>query len=67
MKAILRINDPDSIEFTLTVTMPLREWKRLREQLKHEYPAFKLSDAISEMVKQASIYYSEDKETDVNQ
>lgn len=33
MKSTLRVENPDSIEMTLNLTMTLGEWKRLSEQL----------------------------------
>lgn len=61
------VTNPDTVEFTLTVTMPLRDWKRLKDQLTGSlYPTFKFYDAIVQMISKASEQYSEDVETDVN-
>ena len=48
-----QINDPDKINFTLTMTMSLKDWKELSEQLSNKWPSAKLSNEISDMTIQA--------------
>lgn len=50
MKAKFKITNPDNAECTLTITMPLEKWKRLREQLDSNYPSWKLSNLIAQLV-----------------
>jgi len=50
MKAAFKATDPDNTEFTMTITMTLAGWKRLRNQLGQEYPGFGIADKIANMV-----------------
>ena len=58
MKTQFRIENPDDVQMTLTVTMPARDWKVLREQLQTTYPSWKLSSAIANMVDSATKTFS---------
>ena len=53
----LKIENPDKIEFTLTRTMTLAAWKKLREQMSeakdYHWPMSDLVDDIREMVSKA--------------
>jgi hypothetical protein len=58
MKATYKLTDPDSVEATLTVTMTLGNWKKIRQQLYHAkaalaYPNFKVREAIDDMIGKA--------------
>lgn len=65
MKTQFAIENPDSVLMTLKITMTGGEWKRLQAQLDSAYPSWKLSSAISEMVRQASTQFGETKEIDL--
>lgn len=47
-----RVCDPNNVQMTLTVTMSMRNWKRLAEQLDSDYPSWKLHNAIKHLVEQ---------------
>lgn len=50
----MRASSPDEIEFTLSIRMPLADWKRLKEQLDTlKWPAMDISHSISDMITQA--------------
>ena len=53
MKASFRATNPKKIEFALTVTMSLEEWRELQAQLSEKWPSWKLSSHITDMVLQA--------------
>jgi len=54
MRAKATAENPDSIEFTVQITMPLGEWKLLREQLNNiRSPARQLSSEIIDIIIQA--------------
>ena len=53
MKAHFQATNVDLMEFALVVTMPLGEWKRLKEQLTNDHPSWQLSSTISSMISQA--------------
>ena len=65
MKTQFRIENPDDIQMTLTVTMPLDAWKRLRSELPPTYPSWKLSSAIGNMVDSATKTFSATTESDL--
>lgn len=60
MKAVLRTTNPDSIEMTLTITMEVRDWKRLRDQLESDYPGWRLSSAIRSLINKAESHFEEE-------
>jgi hypothetical protein len=65
MKAKFEATDPEEMEFTMTVTMTLHEWQQLRVQCKNDYPGFRLSSVISDMVVQANqAYWPNENRTD---
>ena len=53
MRSSFTVENPDKIEFTLTMTMPLKDWKELQDQLKHEWPSIHLTSQINSMIFQA--------------
>ncbi|PFH29080.1 hypothetical protein [Burkholderia sp. JKS000303] len=65
MKTEFKIQRPDDVPMTLTMTMTLGEWKRLEEQLSTSYPSWKLSTNIGEMVRLATTTFGETKELDL--
>ena len=65
MKTSLKCENPDDIEFTMTITMSAEEWERLRDQLVTAYPSWRLSGAISDLLGQArKIFWTTDEEAD---
>ena len=50
MKARFQSTNPDEIEFSLTVTMPLKEWKEVRRHLQGAWPSWELGQAIADMI-----------------
>lgn len=52
MKTSMRVLRPDDVEMSLTVTMRLRDWTALSEQLANEYPSWELSAQIGRAVEQ---------------
>ena len=56
----MQVTNPDSVELTLTMTMDLLTWKRLKEQLADEYPAWNLGSQIREMIDHADAHFYPD-------
>lgn len=54
MKAAFQIQSPDEVQVSMTLTMSLKDWRRLREQLAAQYPAWYVGRAISELVGKAT-------------
>jgi hypothetical protein len=63
LKARFRLEDPDAQLATMTLTMPLKEWKELRDKLPSEWPAWQLSGAINDLVMQAQKVFCADHES----
>ena len=62
MKCRLKCEKPEDIEYTLTITMPAKEWEKLRDQLQdrqqvNSYPAWTLVRIIDDMLAQARKIY----------
>lgn len=62
MKTAFKIERPDDVSMSLTVTMTLGQWRDLRAQLQSTYPSWRLSSAINEMVHEATTVFSAAKE-----
>ena len=60
MKARFMIESPDEINATMKITMTVKEWTELRDQLDNKWPSWKLSSAISDVLSQArKVYYAD--------
>lgn len=58
----LKCENPKDIVYTMTMTATAEEWEELRDQLKHQWPSFKLSNSIDDLLSQArKIYWPENK------
>lgn len=65
MKTKFKIENPDAVLMTLTVTMTAAKWKQLRGQLDSTYPSWQLSRAIREMVDSADAAFSATTEVEL--
>jgi len=65
MRARFLMEAPDEIEATMKITMKLKEWTELRDQLQEVWPSSRLSSAITSVIADArKIFYPlEDKDT----
>lgn len=43
----------DKIDATMTVTMPIGEWKQIRESLKDKWPDWQFASLITDLISQA--------------
>ncbi len=62
MRSEFYLTDPDSADATLTMTMPLREWKELREFIRDHHNKvyglpFAFTEALSGLVREAEIRF----------
>lgn len=53
MNGFFKLNDPDEIEATLTVTMPIKDWKALRDKMVDYYPGWDFKNLINNAVNTA--------------
>lgn len=58
MEANFRVEEPKKIQATMEITMSIEEWEKLKNQLKHDYPAWDLSQNINNLITQArKVFY----------
>lgn len=57
MKTVLSVEDPDAIEMTMRITMPLKSWRELKDQMPTEWPAMGLREKITDMVIKAERHF----------
>ena len=59
MKARFMIENPDGIEATMKITMSVKEWTELRDQLSERWPSSRLNHAITHVIIEAcKTYYA---------
>ena len=54
MKAIIHVREPESAEVTLTLTLTLAAWMKIREQLVEQWPSWDLAVVIDDAVRKLS-------------
>lgn len=59
MRVVAAATDPDKIEVSLTITMPLAQWKALSDQLPQRHPASELDHRISRIIHQCTRNFHE--------
>jgi hypothetical protein len=53
MKARYMIEEPNAVEATMKITMTVKEWEDLRDQLAQRWPSSRLSSAITNLLSEA--------------
>lgn len=67
MKAMVHLTNADDVEATLTMSMTIGDWRRLREQLQGPaYPTWKFAKAIRALVERADAHFHEVHEMDLD-
>ena len=65
MDVRLKVEKPEDIVYTMTITMTAKNWEELRDQLKTAWPSSRLGYAINDLLAQArKVYWPNSKETD---
>lgn len=63
MKARFMIEHPEEIEATMKITMTVKEWGELRDQLAQKWPSSRLFSAITNVLSEArKVYYAPDQD-----
>lgn len=64
MKARYMLERPETIDATLKITMTVKEWEELRDQLNYAHPSWRLSSIITNLLADArrTIYPPEKEE-----
>ena len=59
-KVRFMMENPDSIEATMKITMTLKDWSDLRDQLQSKWPSSWLSNGITDLLGQSrKVFYPE--------
>lgn len=66
MRSTFTVNKPDEVEMTLKITMPLKEWKNLKDQLCEKWPSSKLGITISNVIYKAELNVYDNQEHDAS-
>lgn len=53
MKSRFKFEKPDEIEGTMTITMSVKDWCELRDQLQTKWPSWELAQQINSLLAQA--------------
>jgi hypothetical protein len=62
MEARFMIENPDEVKCTIKLTMTVKEWTELRDQLANKCPSWDLSRIITNLLSQArKVYYAENE------
>ena len=62
MKARFMVEEPGEIIATMKITMPIKEWIELRDQLANSWPSSDLSRNITDLVVQArKVFYASEE------
>lgn len=64
MKAHFQPADPDAIEMTLTITMPLKAWRELSFQIANKYPGWQFVGIIRELILYADKHFEQAGESE---
>jgi hypothetical protein len=63
MKARFMLENPEAMEATVKITMTVKEWEDLRDQLVQKWPSSRLSNAITSMLVDARrVVYAPEKD-----
>ena len=63
MKARYMIESPGEVEATMKITMTMKEWEALRDQLSTVWPSSRLATAITNLLADSrKVFYADDRE-----
>lgn len=57
MKAQFKAESPNEIEMTLTITMPVGEWRALAKVIDSAYPGWQFLGVIRDLILQAEAHF----------
>lgn len=62
MQARFMIEKPDDIQATMKITMSVKEWTAIRDQLADTWPSWQFSVAITQIISDArKVYYADER------
>ncbi len=57
MKATFKLDDVDAVQATMTLTMPVGEWRKLKKIMPSEWPGWDLSRNIGDLIRHAEAHF----------
>ncbi len=61
----IKTTNPNEISITAEITMPLKDWQKLRDQLSTDYPSWEFGVRIRSAIERAQLHYQmEEKHSD---
>ena len=63
MRATFQIEKPHVIDCSMTIIMPLEDWKELQDQLHSKWPSSELASVITSLILQAQKTFEEKGES----
>ena len=60
MKATFQLTNPDEMQASMTITMTIKQWKELRQQLDVKWPSVRLSTLIGSVIRAAEDTFSDE-------
>jgi hypothetical protein len=63
MKITFAAQSPNEIEFTLKITMPMKDWCALRDQLPEKWPSSRISLAVNRVITESqNVFYAPEQD-----
>lgn len=62
VRGACQLTHPDAVECSLTLTMTLAEWKRVRADLSVQYPSWAVAALITGLIEDAEKQFYREKE-----
>lgn len=62
MKGVFKLENPDDLMASLTLTMTIEQWKRLNALLDSKYPGWQVKQLIERLVVKATVAFTEQDE-----
>jgi hypothetical protein len=57
MRSTFKLDNPDDMQATMTLTMSVKEWRQLRKQLSDSWPSCDFSRQIGDLVRAAEAHF----------
>lgn len=57
MKSTFKLDNVDEMQATMTLTMPVKEWRALRKSVKSEWPGFDFTRQIDDLIRAAEGHF----------
>jgi len=64
MKGVFKLTEPDGMDASLTITMKIGEWKKLKACITDSYPGWVVTGMIRDLVIKAEQAFNQEEETE---